>query len=98
PAILTLSLHDALLIYPAAALLNKRRVADELDRVAETLFRIEQDRSTFQGRPVPARLAKRAGRGLLPLPAPFILGPAALVVAGLQDRKSTRLNSSHGSN
>src|SRR5262249_39813672 len=67
--------HDS-----AAALLHALGIARELDGVTESLFTPEKDRAALQMRAVPARLPEGSRLGGLPLPAPFVLGPAALVV------------------
>src|SRR5262249_5493394 len=69
--------HD----HAAAALLDQRGVADELEHVAQSLLRIEQDRSSIQVGAIPARLAGGGWRRLFALPPPFILGPPQLEVA-----------------
>ena len=69
--------HD----HAAAALLDQRGVADELEHIAQSLLGMEQDRSSLQGGAIPERLAEGGWRGLFALPPPFILGPPLLEVA-----------------
>src|SRR5205085_8465720 len=61
----------------AAALFDQRGVADELDRVAQRLLGVQQDRPPAQGGAVPGGLAEGAGRHPPDLPAPLVLRPAA---------------------
>ena len=68
----------------AAALLDQRGEADELERVAQPLFRMQQDGSPFQRRAVPPRLGERAAGKYLTFPAPFMLLPALFKVARQQ--------------
>ncbi len=68
----------------SAALFDQGSVADELDRVSQPLLGMEEDGSSFQRLPVPERLRKVAPRPLFGLPTPFVLGPAALEIAGQQ--------------
>ena len=67
-----------------AALLDQRRVADELQHVAQALLHVEEDAAAAERRTVPCRLAKRPPRSLLPLPTPFVFLPTLSEVAFLQ--------------
>ena len=70
--------------HPAAALLDRFRIANELDRVAQALFRMEENAPSFERAAVPERLGERPHRTLLAFPTPFVLGPALDIVAHLQ--------------
>jgi hypothetical protein len=65
----------ALKDYPATSLLRQKRVADELNCVAEPLFGMNQEGLSFQRTPIPQGLGKVPGRKslCLGLLAPFIL-------------------------
>ena len=66
----------------AAALLDQRGVADELQRVAQPLLGVEQDGPPVQGGAVPEGwLEGRQRTKFLALPPPFIAGPSLLEVA-----------------
>src|SRR3984957_2252552 len=52
-----------------------------MNRVAQTLFGVEQDRCWWGNAAVPAGLAMRRVRPSGQLPAPFVLAPAASEVA-----------------
>ena len=67
--------------HPGPGLLDQRRVADELDRVAQPLLGMEEDGSSFQRLPVPERLRKVAPLDTVGFPTPFVFGPAALEIA-----------------
>src|SRR5437588_5709604 len=60
------------------AFLYQRRAANKLQRVTNPLLWVQEDRSPFQRRTVPARLAVTRARYILELPAPFIGGPIGL--------------------
>jgi hypothetical protein len=68
----------------AAPRLHEGSVAEELQGVAQSLFGVEQDGLAVQTRAIPAWLGEGTRREFGGLPAPLVLGPAALVVAGLQ--------------
>ena len=61
-----------------------RRIANELDRVAQSLLGVEEDGSSLQRLPVPEGLRKVAPRVAFCLPAPLVFGPAALEIPGQQ--------------
>ena len=67
---------------PRAPGCDQRRVSHELQRVAETLLVVQQDRFARQVfGPAPRRLDKVAFRDkIIRSPAPFVLFPAALEV------------------
>ena len=65
----------------ARARAHQRQVTDELDRVAESLFCVYQQRFTGQVPAVPGRRVKSARCGVGNLPAPVVFGEAAFDIA-----------------
>src|SRR4051812_42352702 len=59
----------------STGLLEQRRVADELQRVAEALFGMQEDRLARERRALPLRLLENPRHQLLGLPAPFVFCP-----------------------
>ena len=57
-------------------LLDECGIADELNRVAKTLFAVQQDRATMKWGAIPDGLRRSKGGQVLAAPAPFVLGPA----------------------
>ncbi len=74
--------------HPACPGLHEWREADELDRVADTLFRMQQDGSACQRFAVPPREFGRAivNPGEIHTEPPFVFGPASLEVSLPQER------------
>jgi hypothetical protein len=64
--------------------LHQRRIANELDRIAHALFRVEQDRLSRQRLSTPQRLGKAARRQVPRLPPPFVFRPTPLPIAGVK--------------
>src|SRR5262249_45341295 len=67
--------------HSAAVPFYERRVANELQRIAQSLLGVQQDGASSQGRSIPQRLRQRSAAKRFALPAPFILRPSLLVVA-----------------
>src|SRR5260370_28737246 len=61
--------------WSAAAFLDQRSIADELQHIAKTLLHVQEDGAPTERRAVPDRLAKRSRCRLLPFPAPFVFFP-----------------------
>src|SRR5690242_14101948 len=70
--------------HTAALFLDQGRVTCELNGVAETLLALQQNRAALQRFSVPELLAVRTRFRALASPAPLVLGPAAFVIAHLQ--------------
>ena len=70
----------------AAARRHQRRVAAELNRVAESLLGVEQHALSMQDLPAPARLLEeaRTAMHLAEMPARLVAGPATLPIAQAQ--------------
>src|SRR5208337_5128124 len=73
---------------PATPLRDGRRVADELDRVAQSLLGPEEDGAAVQWRSIPGRPALAEDRMLPAAEPPFILGPAPREVSPLEAGQS----------
>src|SRR5262245_17334986 len=67
--------------HPRAALLDPRDIANELDRVAQTLLGIKQNALSRQRRTIPEWLRELASGHLVLRPAPFIFRQATLKIA-----------------
>src|SRR4051812_37448147 len=61
--------------HTAGALAGQRRIADKLQSVPQTLFRVEQKGPPGKGRSVPARLREGRGRPTFAAQPPFVFGP-----------------------
>ncbi len=73
----------------AATFLDQRQIANELQSVAETLFRIHQDGFALQRRAIPARLLIRGANHAGLFPAQFVIRPAAGEIALQQTQAGT---------
>ena len=69
---------------PAAPSPDDRGIPDELDRVAEAVVGIQQDRPALERAAVPGRLGEPGDGELRALQPPFVLGPAPLEIAHLE--------------
>jgi hypothetical protein len=75
--------------HPPPALRHQRRIPHELQRVAQSLFRIKINRPPVEITPIPLRLRKLPRRNRphpRHLPSPFIFRPTALVIPQQQPR------------
>src|SRR5205807_134867 len=62
----------------------QRRIANEVQGVAQALLGVQQNGLSVQRRPIPERLAEAVPRSPLALPTPFILRPPLFEVARQQ--------------
>src|SRR5205823_3873012 len=60
---------------------HQRRIANELHRIAETLFGMKENGLAVQGGTVPERFRKRQPGKIFSPPAPFILRPALVEIS-----------------
>ena len=75
----------------AALFLNEGDVANELQRVAQALFGVQQNRLTLQGRAVPLRPGRTQRGQVLAAPTPFILSPTFVELAELEQSHTLAL-------
>ena len=74
--------HSTMTVPPRS--LTGAGIADELQRVAQPLLGMQQNRLAGQRRAVPAGLDESPGRETLALPTPFVFGKPAGQIAAAQ--------------
>src|SRR5689334_5356863 len=79
-----LTFHDD----PAALFGHPRQIADELERIAKTLFGVQQERAASQRAPIPWRLCEVSlgGGEVFAFPAPLVFFPALPEISFQQQR------------
>ena len=73
-----------------AALLHGRRIANELQRVAQTLLGVQKNRAPCQRAAIPTRLGEFSAGVILAFPPPFIFGKTANDVSLPQQLRGAR--------
>ena len=68
-------------------MLDERCITDELQRIADALLGVQQDRAPLQGGPIPRRLLKAAQLMSAALPTPFVFLSTLPIVALRQQRQ-----------